>query len=73
MKIVSTLLFHKIDTIIEGYTVIAPEVPMTDDPNHLGSYHSESSEAGEIVEDEDTMRGVSNVVYRKEFVFFGFS
>lgn len=52
-------------------TILAPNEDSVEDINHMKSYHSDDAEfsdgAGE--EDEDNMRGVSNVVYRKEYPF----
>ncbi|OAO14910.1 calcium-dependent protein kinase [Blastocystis sp. ATCC 50177/Nand II] len=58
------------DSGLNQKTILAPNEDSVEDINHMKSYHSDDAEfsdgAGE--EDEDNMRGVSNVVYRKENV-----
>lgn len=50
-------------------SVVVPEILADEYNDHLKSYHSEYSSQGNYLsmEDEDTMRGVSNVVYHKEY------
>lgn len=53
-------------------SVIVPEVLADEYNGRVFSYHSESSSQGNILsmEDEDAMRGVSNVLYHKEYECF---
>lgn len=52
-------------------TILAPNEDSVEDINHMKSYHSDDAEFSDATgeEDEDNMRGVSNVVYRKEYPF----
>lgn len=64
------IIHEFIETLDNSKSIIVPEVLAEEYNDHLKSYHSEDSYQENYIceENEDSMRGVSNVVYRKEFV-----
>ena len=66
----SQLMFDNIDlsTIDNTGVISVPEILAEEYNGHLKSYHSDDYSVDSIIheEEEDAMRGVSNVVYRKE-------
>lgn len=66
----SLLMFDNVDhsSIDNTRVIYVPEEYEDENDGHLKSYHSDDLSVDSIIheEEEDAMRGVSNVVYRKE-------
>ena len=66
----SPLMFDNVDlsSIDNTGVIYVPEEYEDENDGHLKSYHSDDLSVDSIIheEEEDAMRGVSNVVYRKE-------
>ena len=56
------------DETLNQKTILAPNEDSASDFYRTKSYHSDDADFTDLIneEDEDTLRGVSNVVYRKE-------
>ena len=59
---------NHLDLISDSRIISVPEVLADEYNGHLKSYHSDDLSEDSIIreEEDDAMRGVSNVVYRKE-------
>ena len=60
-----------LDDAMHQNTILAPDEDPAKYLDHSKSYHSDDADFMDGIgdEDEDNLRGVSNVVYRKEFPY----